>query len=146
MRSSTDLEALRLLFEQLDQDGRGRRSTVEYLIRSLTILDAKSASLLILNSIVIAALSIFFLSQNRPVSVTWISALGAFAVFLASAAQLWVVWPHWITAESLDSPDHFVQTLFRMRSERTRWCRTGLQLSGVSLVLLVVDFLVFLRS
>lgn len=104
------------LYEQLPMDEKALRAHIaalrritdfqehqelfDHLYGCLSILDAKSSSLLTFNSIIIAVLAIFM--TRRLEGVEWIAInIGMASILVSCLLLLLVVWVHWSTTEDL---------------------------------------------
>jgi hypothetical protein len=89
-----------------------------HLYECLSILDAKSTSLLSFNSIIIAVFAIFMTAQLS--SGEWIALnLGMTMVLISCLLLLWVVWIHWSTTANLGDLNGHALILLGVRRSRT---------------------------
>lgn len=90
----------------------------EHLYSCLSILDAKSSSLLTFNSIILAVFAIILPSTHG--SSQWIAInTGMVTVLVSSLLLLSVVWVHWSTTDDLQDLEHHALTLLDVRRFRT---------------------------
>lgn len=111
------------------------RELFQHLYDCLSILDAKSQSLLGFNSIILAVFAIFLTGELG--SLQHIAANGGMAMILTSSLLLLsVVWVHWSGTDDLSSQDEHALRLLSVRNTRTRRYRLAWLLSVASLVAL----------
>ncbi len=112
------------------------RDIFEHLYECLSILDAKSSSLLSFNSIIIAVFAIFL---TRPLSsAEWLLVNGGMMTVLLSAFLLLsVVWVHWSSTPELNDAGEHGRRLLEIRNSRTVRYRISWYLAVVSLLALL---------
>jgi hypothetical protein len=92
----------------------------EHLYSSLSILDAKSSSLLGFNSIIIAVFALFLARSDSLGLFGGISiGVGMSAVIISCFLLPSVVWVHWSTTDDFGDPDRHAVDLLRVRRSRT---------------------------
>lgn len=117
----------------------------DHLYSCLSILDAKSSSLLSFNSIIIAVLAIFMTSKLERIE--WIAInIGMASILVSCLLLLSVVWVHWSTTEDLADPEEHALILLNVRRSRTikyrlAWYFAVAALGGLS-AFLVLRFVV----
>lgn len=124
------------LIQELRRNG-GEDAEHEFLYRNLSILDDKASALLGFNSIVLAAVAIFFTSARYlGERLTFLVALITMA--MSCYLCLKVVWVHWSDSDTLRQPELYWMELITVRDKRTRTYRMAWFLAEFSLGLLVV--------
>lgn len=118
-------------------DDTNDHALFDHLYGVLTILDAKSASLLQFNAILIAVYSIFFAGAKNIHLLIGLVA-GIVVVLFSSFILLNVVWVHWSTTEDLVDPKQLAVTLLTVRRDRTIMYRLAWYGASVSVLLLVI--------
>lgn len=105
----------------------------EHLYACLSILDAKSQSMLGSNAITLAVFAVF---MTRELSLNeWLVAGCGVAMLLASSFLLLsVVWIHWSTSQDFEDAEAHARRLLQVRNERTVRYRLAWVLASVSLV------------
>lgn len=111
------------------------RDLFEHLYACLSILDAKSQSLLGFNSIILAVFAVF-LTQALPAWPARAAYAGMAVILCSSFLLLSVVWVRWSTAEDLADADQHALRLLAVRNRRTVRYRLAWALSVVSLLAL----------
>lgn len=109
----------------------------DHLYGCLSILDAKSSSLLSFNSIIIAVFAIFMTDELRGLEWVVIN-LGMASVLAGSLLLLTVVWVHWSTTENLIDLEKHAFVLLDVRRERTIKYRLAWYFAVVSVLALGV--------
>jgi len=105
----------------------------DHLYDCLSILDAKSTSLLSFNSIIIAVFAIFMVSV--PLGFSWVVLnLGTIMVLISCFLLLSVVWVHWSTTAHLQNSDDHAIILLDVRRSRTIKYRLAWYLSVAGMV------------
>jgi len=107
----------------------------DHLYSCLSILDAKSSSMLAFNSIIIAVFAIF-LTGSRTHGEWIIINLGMAAILISALLLLSVVWVHWSATEDLLEAQRHGERLLRVRNSRTlryrlSWCLAAISLSSL---------------
>jgi hypothetical protein len=97
---------------------REHQALFDHLYECLSILDAKSASLLSFNSIIIAVFAIFLASEPRGFSWAVLN-FGVAVILISCLLLLIVVWVHWSTTAQLQSREDHAIILLQVRSDRT---------------------------
>lgn len=127
-------------------DARDQGLIFSHLYENLSILDAKAASLLQFNSILIAVFSIFLSEPETPDAALYVAAIGILATLVSCYLLLEVVWVHWSTAGHMITPEAHGLKLLEVRKERTilyrlawNWSK-GAVLSVLILAILIVGF------
>jgi hypothetical protein len=117
----------------------------DYLYQCLSIIDAKSASLLQFNSIIIAAstvlLGLLASVIRRTPSFAWVANLTVVAMLLmlgSSCILLRAVWIYWARTSEIRAGGYLRELLVR-RTKRTAWYRWAWWLSVLSLPIYFVD-------
>jgi hypothetical protein len=114
---------------------REHQELFKHLYDRLSILDAKSASLLAFNSIIIAVFAIFMGSVAR--GSLWILANCGMAMVVASCLLLlWVVWVRWSSTDDLDDVKGHGDTLLRVWRSRTVQYRLAWRFSVLAMLVL----------
>jgi len=148
------------LYEQLPKDEKALHSHIAALSRMtevrehqelfnhlygcLSILDAKSSSLLAFNSIIMAVFAIFMTGVRSRAE--WIAVnLGMASILASCLLLLSVVWVHWSTTENLSDIEKHALLLLKVRRSRTikyrlAWYLAVAALGGLS-VFLVLQFI-----
>ena len=109
----------------------------DHLYGCLSILDAKSASLLTFDGVVIAVFAVFMAGEMPMLS--WIVVdVGMVAILTSCFFLLSVVWIHWSTTDHLTDFEQHALTLLQVRRARTIKYRLAWYLSVFALVMLVV--------
>ncbi len=111
-----------------------------HLYGCLSILDAKSASLLQFNSIIIAVF-VIFLTGTIDVLQFLVIAIGMLSVLVASIILLSVIWVHWSTTVDLSNLSEHANRLLLVRRTRTIRYRISWYLANISIIMLL-SFLV----
>lgn len=97
---------------------REHQELFDHLYECLSILDAKSISLLSFNSIIAAVFAVFMLAD--PHGLAWLAVHFGMAMILVSCFLLLpVVWVHWSTTADIMDPDGHAFILLDVRSSRT---------------------------
>ena len=117
-----------------------------HLYENLTILDAKAASLLQFNSILVAVFTIFLTTESSSLSLDsfCVAVAGILSTLISCSLLLEVVWVHWSTSSHMTTPEAHGSKLLEVRKERTvlyriAWnCSKGALLSILLMVLLLV--------
>jgi hypothetical protein len=109
-----------------------------HLYESLSILDAKSASLLQFNSVLVAIFTIFITSDKIHPLPYYIGAIGILTTLISCAFLLEVVWIHWSTTEHVNTPEENAVKLLQVRKERTILYRKAWNFSKFGLMTLMV--------
>ncbi len=89
-----------------------------HLYDCLSILDAKSTSLLSFNSIIIAVFAIFMASGPRGFPLIALQ-FGMAMILVSCLLLLSVVWVHWSTTANLEDRENHGLTLLDVRGSRT---------------------------
>lgn len=97
---------------------REHQELFNHLYGCLSILDAKSTSLLSFNSIIIAVFAIFIATQPHGLQRIAVET-GMAAVLVSCLLLLAVVWIHWSTTENLVDREHHAFVLLEVRRSRT---------------------------
>lgn len=108
----------------------------DHLYSCLSILDAKSQSLLGFNSIIVAVFAIFMSGDLREAEQTAILGMGL--TLVSCFLLLSVVWVHWSTTAEIKEPIHHARVLLSVRRTRTIRYRLGWYLSIAAIVSLTV--------
>lgn len=114
-----------------------------HLYENLSILDAKSASLLQFNSILIAVFTIFLTAGITTIPF-YVAVAGILATLASSYLLLEVIWVHWSTADQMEVSESHGLKLLEVRKSRTILYRIawnfskGAVLAIVAVVLLMV--------
>lgn len=111
-----------------------------HMYDNLTILDAKSGSLLQFNSVLMAVFAIFTAGIEASL-INVIGFLGIVLALLSSLLLLQVVWVHWSSSDHMRSPVKHMGKLLSVRKSRTICYRIAWnlsQLSGIFLFLFIV--------
>lgn len=116
------------------------QSIFEHLYANLTILDAKCASLLQFNSVLMAVFAIF-IAKIEPHVANVPGLLGILFALLSSLLLLQVVWVHWSTSDHMQSPETHMTKLLAVRRARTIFYRIAWNLSQIAGICLL--FIVF---
>lgn len=112
----------------------------DHLYGCLSILDAKSSSLLSFNSIIIAVFAIFMTTALGRVE--WIPiSLGMASILVSSLLLLSVVWVHWSTTSNLVDLEKHALILLRVRRSRTIKYRLAWYFAVAALVALTGFFM-----
>lgn len=120
---------------------REHQELFHHLYDCLSILDAKSTSLLSFNSIIIAVFAIFMASEPR--GFAWIAVNFGMAMILVSCLLLLsVVWVHWSTTANLEDRENHALILLDVRRSRTikyrlAWYFSVAGMVGLSLFLAI---------
>lgn len=119
----------------------------EHLYENLSILDAKSASLLQFNSILLAVFAIFLTAQVSTITF-YAAMMGIFASLVSSYLLLDVVWVHWSTADHMHVRDNHELKLLDVRKSRTILYRIAWNFSkfGILAIAVVVILVVGSRT
>jgi hypothetical protein len=133
------LEQLHLL-RDLRQDG-GNDAEHEFLYRNLSILDDKASALLGFNSIVLAALAIFYTSARYLVE-RLIFLVALIVTAISCYLCLRVVWIHWTDNKTFGNSELYWLELMNVRDERTKMYRRAWLLAEVSLAILLMGAVV----
>ena len=97
---------------------REHQQLFDHLYGCLSILDAKSSSLLSFNSIIIAVFAIFMTGELGRVE--WIAInIGMASILVSCLLLLSVVWVHWSTTENLADLEKHALILLDVRRSRT---------------------------
>ncbi|MBA7604960.1 MAG: hypothetical protein GH143_07090 [Calditrichaeota bacterium] len=117
------------------------KDVFDHLYSCLSILDAKSSSMLSFNSIIIAVFAIFMTGQ-LTLTERVIANVGMAAILVSALLLLSVVWVHWSpTGDLVDAEQHGKQ-LLQVRNYRTVRYRIAWYLAVFSLVSLAGFLLV----
>ncbi|WP_293004959.1 hypothetical protein [Nitrosomonas sp.] len=118
-----------------------------HLYENLSILDAKAASLLQFNSILLAVLAIFLTADAISSTAFFITIAGIFLILISSYLLLDVVWVHWSAADHMHIREDHELKLLEVRRSRTRLYRIAWNFSRGSLLMVaaVVIFELFLK-
>jgi hypothetical protein len=114
-----------------------QEAVFNHLYGSLSILDAKSASLLQFNSVLIAVFTIFITNDRTPVLSYGIGVIGILTTLFSCALLLEVVWVHWSTNEHMNTAEEHAAKLLQVRKERTILYRRAWNFSKFGLLTLV---------
>ena len=118
------------------QERKQDQDLFDHLYQSLSILDAKSQSLLGFNSLLAAVFAIFMqgdlIDKNRR-----FAAIGIALTLASSLLLLLVVWVQWSTPTEMSHRTTFPVTLLALRKERTIEYRLGWYLSSLAVLALV---------
>jgi hypothetical protein len=114
-----------------------QEAVFNHLYGSLSILDAKSASLLQFNSVLIAVFTIFITSDKTPPISYGIGVIGILTTLFSCALLLEVVWVHWSTNEHMNTAEEHAAKLLQVRKERTILYRKAWNFSKFGLLTLV---------
>lgn len=128
------IQALRHLTEAGDH-----QKLFDHLYGCLSILDAKSASLLTFNSIITAVYAIFMTNELHKAGWVLIH-LGMLFILVSSLLLLSVVWVHWSTTGHLNDLNVHMVTLLTVRRDRTVKYRLAWNFSVTSLLVLTAFF------
>ena len=113
----------------------------DHLYGCLSILDAKSSSLLSFNSIITAVFAIFMTSRLQ--GIEWIAiSIGMGMVLISSFLLLSVVWVHWSTTDNLANVERHAFALLAIRRDRTVRYRLAWYFAVLAMVGLSAFFLV----
>lgn len=123
-------------------EDRSQAAIFSHLYENLSILDAKSASLLTFNAIIVAVFAIFASTQDGFL-VRLFSTAGISLSLLSSAILMNVVWVHWSTRDHLSDARTHEHTLLSVRRDRTIEYRKAWNLAKVSL--LAVFLIIFVN-
>jgi hypothetical protein len=115
-----------------------KECTFTHLYENLSILDAKSASLLQFNSVLVAIFTIFITSDKTSAFPFYIGSLGILTTLISCALLLEVVWIHWSTTEHMNTPEENTVKLLQVRKERTILYRKAWNCSKFGLMTLIV--------
>jgi hypothetical protein len=107
------------------------QSIFAHLYDNLTILDAKCASLLQFNSVLMAVFAIF-IAKIEPDEANVPGLLGILFALISSLLLLQVVWVHWSTSDHMQSPQKHMTKLLAVRRARTLFYRIAWNLSQVA--------------
>ncbi|MCA6525676.1 MAG: hypothetical protein IM570_06705 [Pseudanabaena sp. M179S2SP2A07QC] len=113
-----------------------------HLYGNLSILDAKSASLLQFNSVLVAIFTIFITSDKTPVVSYYIGVFGTLTTLISCALLLEVVWVHWSTNEHMGTVQEHALKLLEVRKERTILYRKAWNCSKFGLLTLILMLLI----
>lgn len=102
-----------------------------HLYDNLTILDAKCASLLQFNSVLMAVFAIF-IAKIEPDEANVPGLLGILFALISSLFLLQVVWVHWSTSDHMQTPEKHMNKLLAVRKARTLFYRIAWNLSQVA--------------
>jgi hypothetical protein len=121
-----------------------REPLFNHLYENLSILDAKSASLLQFNSILVAVFAIF-LTADIAAAPFYVGVVGILATLTSSYLLLEVVWVHWSTSDQMAAPATHELKLLEVRKSRTILYRIAWNFSkGAVLALVAVVVLIVL--
>jgi hypothetical protein len=123
-----------------------QEAVFNHLYGSLSILDAKSASLLQFNSVLIAILTIFITSEKVPTTSYGIGVVGILTTLVSCALLLEVVWVHWSTNEHMSTAEEHATKLLQVRKERTILYRRAWNFSKFGLLTLVPVLLIIVGT
>jgi len=107
------------------------QSIFAHLYDNLTILDAKCASLLQYNSVLMAVFAIF-IAKIEPDEANVPRLLGILFALISSLFLLQVVWVHWSTSDHMQSSEKHMTKLLAVRRARTLYYRIAWNLSQVA--------------
>lgn len=107
------------------------RSIFAHLYENLTILDAKCASLLQFNSVLMAVFAIF-IAKIEPDEANVPGLLGILFALVSSLFLLQVVWVHWSTSDHMQTTEKHMTKLLAVRKARTLFYRIAWNLSQVA--------------
>jgi len=131
-----EMDEHRRALARLTRDPR-HHGLFEHLYGCLSILDSKSSSLLVFNSIVILVYSIF---MGRERSLTLVEqifiAVGLITILVSCFFLLFVVWVVWSDTKDLSDADKHALTLLNARRSRTLKYRRAWWLALAGLVAL----------
>ena len=114
---------------------REHQELFDHLYGCLSILDAKSSSLLSFNSIIIAVFAIFMTGQLHWLE--WIAVnVGMASILVSCLLLLSVVWVHWSTTDNLADLKNHALILLEVRRSRTIKYRLAWYFAVAALVVL----------
>jgi len=128
--SQTEITSYEENLINLFRDNVGQ-SIFAHLYDNLTILDAKCASLLQFNSVLMAVFAIF-IAKIEPDDANIPGLLGILFALISSLFLLQVVWVHWSTSDHMQSPEKHMTKLLAVRRARTLFYRIAWNLSQVA--------------
>ena len=105
----------------------------DHLYTCLSILDAKSSSMLAFNSIIIAVFAIFMTRQPASAELILLN-VGMAAILVSAFLLLSVVWVHWSPTGDLEDPEKHGRRLLQVRNSRTVRYRIAWYLAMISLL------------
>jgi hypothetical protein len=114
-----------------------QRVLFDHLYENLSILDAKAASLLQFNSVLLAVFTLF-LTDKIHVVAFYIGAVGILVTLISCYKLLEVVWVHWSTKDHMTTPENHGLKLLEVRKSRTIIYRTAWNYSKAAVVSLIV--------
>ena len=121
-----------------------------WLHQNLIILDDKANSTLAVNSIILAAFTIFYatLNAHSPLVIKIGTFIGIVMVTWSMMALTRIVFVFWSTTEDFDNPDEMINNLLKIRDVRTKIVRGSIVKSviafGIFAVILTYNVLSFL--
>lgn len=113
----------------------------DHLYQTLTILDAKSSSLLVFNGIIIAIFAVFMPTEMPKIDRTALI-FGMVSIFLSCLLLLLVVLVHWSSTPVLKlGKEKYLSLLLKIRNSRTlkyrwAWCCSILAMGSLCLIFL----------
>jgi hypothetical protein len=116
---------------------KDEEAVFNHLYGNLSILDAKSASLLQFNSVLIAIFTIFITNEKTPPISYGIGVIGILTTLSSCALLLEVVWVHWSTNEHMNTAEEHATKLLQVRKERTILYRKSWNFSKLGLLTLL---------
>jgi len=120
-------------------DDEAHESVFLHIYENLTILDAKSGSLLQFNSVLMAIFAIF-IAKIEPEQTNIPGLLGILLALISSLLLLQVVWVHWSTSDHMQSSLKHMTKLLSVRKTRTICYRIAWNFSqwaGLCLVFII---------
>lgn len=122
-------------------DVKEHEKLFDHLYGCLSILDAKSTSLLAFNSIIIAVFAIFLSGELRRVE--WFAVnIGMASILVSCLLLLSVVWVHWSTTDNLVDLEKHALILLDVRRSRTIKYRLSWYFSVAALCGLIAFLLI----
>ena len=135
--ATEDLQSHADALRELKSDER-HQELLDHLYSCLSVLDAKSSSLLSFNSIIIAVFAIFLTGGTLSGFERGTVITGMTSVIVSCFLLLSVVWVHWSTTENLRNPQLHGRVLLQVRRTRTIQYRLAWYCSVGSMVALSV--------
>lgn len=128
--------------------GDGAQEPVfNHLYENLSILDAKSASLLQFNSVLVAVFTIFLTNDDVLKTASfYVGVAGILATLISCYLLLEVVWVHWSTNNHMTTPEAHALKLLEVRKERTILYRKAWNYSKGSLLSLLAMVVMIVSS
>jgi hypothetical protein len=112
----------------------------DHLYGCLSILDAKSTSLLTFDAVIIAVFAVFMAGELPLIS--WVIVdLGTVTILVSCFFLLSVVWVHWSTTDHLADFEQHALTLLEVRRARTIKYRLAWYLSVSALIMLALHLI-----